>query len=182
MDNSRSVITLDDLDPKGAYCVVSDVATRASILTLGIKIQREAGTSPDFRKFDIRDPIWNGYVRVYCGKFILAVWRDPTKPELHIQEDAVDETPTITVSDPEEVQVNTIVKSSLVVAIPPSIPVTVEDVAEFDATHDTSDSIIPPEPPSFLFSWEKERVGPRELDAILHKAAVQLNNSIYVQC
>lgn len=80
-------LTADKLDPHTMYCVVSDISMRESVLATGRRIRAEAETTRDFRRFQPLEPIWRDYVRLDCGKFVLAIWRDPTRPELNVGED-----------------------------------------------------------------------------------------------
>lgn len=79
-----SLPSVDCLTPGVCYCVMRDPVMRESIVVAGGIIQAEAETSRDFRRYAVEEPLPWDYVRVLCGKFALAIWRDPTRPELNI--------------------------------------------------------------------------------------------------
>ncbi len=67
-----------------SYCVMRDPVLHESIVVSGRSIQAEAETSRDFRHYPPDAPIPSDYVRLECGGFSLAIWRDPSRPELNI--------------------------------------------------------------------------------------------------
>lgn len=82
----RSSISLSVLSAAAAYCVMRDPQMHESIVVSGRTIQQGAETSRDFRRYSVDEPLPFGYVRVLCSEdaFALAVWRDPTRPELNV--------------------------------------------------------------------------------------------------
>jgi len=81
-------LTLEMLDPRAQYCVVSDISMRASEVVSGRRLRAEFGDEKQFRRFQPEEPLcWSNHVRLRCGRFDLAVWRDPTRPELNTSEE-----------------------------------------------------------------------------------------------
>jgi len=70
------------------YGVMRDPVLHESIVVSGRTIQEHAETSRDFRHYALEAPIPQGYVRLLCNGFSLAIWRDPTRPELNLFEKA----------------------------------------------------------------------------------------------
>ena len=77
------MIILAQLSPVAAYAVLVDPATRVDLVLHGSRLQRRWHDAK-ILKMPPGDPPPPGYVRVECdepGQYI-AVWRDPSRPEL----------------------------------------------------------------------------------------------------
>lgn len=84
-----------------SYCVMRDPVLHESIVFSGRTIQEGAETSRDFRHYPIEAPIPIDYVRVLCGDFSIAIWRDPSRPELNIAREPEPVTVLLRRGDPE---------------------------------------------------------------------------------
>jgi hypothetical protein len=83
------MLRLSDLNPRTNYCVVRDPENRESIVTRGDEIQRTWRRNRDYYHYAPTQAPWHEYLRLDCGDgVVLAVWRDPTRPELNNVDDA----------------------------------------------------------------------------------------------
>lgn len=80
------MLTLENLVPEAAYCVMRDSTHHESILATGRKIRHLVANrrTSDFQPYQVgARPPPGGYVMVRIGPDLaLAVWKDPTRREL----------------------------------------------------------------------------------------------------
>ncbi len=149
-------LPLASLEPRVAYCVLRDPVMHESIVVLGREIQAEYESSRDFKRYYADEPISIDYVKVECGKFVLAIWRDPTRPELNV---------------PREVAPSELIEPvALANEAPPPEPIVVQTTME--------ESLAAEREHAQEIAEDYERCA---LDELLRKAAVSVVETLYVQ-
>lgn len=100
------MLKLSDLNPRVNYCVVRDPDNRESIVTRGSEIQQTWKSNRDYYHYIGNQTPWREYLPVDCGNgVIIAVWHDPTRPELNRMDDGAPmEIEEVTPSHAEQVE------------------------------------------------------------------------------
>jgi hypothetical protein len=76
-------LTPASLDPRTRYCVLRNAALRESVIVQGREVQAGGRCLDGFQRFSTDDVMPDHHVRLRCGDFDVAVWRDPSRPELN---------------------------------------------------------------------------------------------------
>lgn len=118
-----AMLKLSDLNPRVNYCIVRDPDNRESIVTRGSEIQQTWKTNRDYYHYIGNQAPWREYIPIDCGNgVIIAVWHDPTRPELNKADEGgvkmdVEEVPIGQTESEEEVKPKLKPSTSLVTAV-----------------------------------------------------------------